>query len=438
MAKQALVGTVLALLVSATPALAQSRPFRGLFGPAPGDAEPPQSLHLTVSLFGVEDTRMHRLLASGPSADAAVKPIYYNDLETGLWYTQRSRHTTFSAAGTSTMWQFPQLNNVVRWSGAGDVGLSTRTERNTFNIEQLAVYTPFTHFRVVPAPAAPATGVADLAAPDVSLAVTGQESYRYNTNLDWSRQMGQRSTLRASYRHEYLNFVQPGMQDWRVQSAGISYTHGLTANTSFVAGYDYHRRQFQGEPVPTLHHDIQVGLDYTNTLPFSPRTTFSFSLGTTTLSRTVSSTNLSTDNNFFRLIGNADLEHQLGQTWKLGVSYDRRVQYIEGVSDVFLADTAMGSVQGFFNQRVDLRATTGYSTGALRYGVRTPAYSTAASTARLRIALTRNFALQTDYTSLPLHLHERRDAPNRDPSSGESERHPCRNDDLAPASRQVR
>jgi hypothetical protein len=351
---------------------------------------------VTASFFGVEDTRMHRLLASGPNAAAVVKPIYYNDTEAGLWFTQRTRHSTFSVNGTSTMWQFPQLNNVARWSGAGAVGFSRNWEGSAFNIEQQALYTPFTHFRAVPA--APAAGVADVATPDVSLAVTGQESYRYNTNVSYSHRMGQRSSLSASYRQEELNFVQSAMQNWRLENLDVSYTHGLTASTSLVAGYIYHRRDFQGDQAPLLRHDIHLGIDYSNTLPFSPRTTFSFSVGTTTMSRTASSTLVAANSNFYRVIGNAALEHQLSETWKLGLNYDRGVQYIEGVADVFLSDIATGSVEGFLNQRIEVRATTGYSTGALRYSIRPRAYSMATSTARMRIALTRHFALQTDYT----------------------------------------
>ena len=56
-----IAGTIVLLLVaSVTPAHAQSQPFQGLFG-VPAGAARPESLDLTASMFGVNDTNLPRL-----------------------------------------------------------------------------------------------------------------------------------------------------------------------------------------------------------------------------------------------------------------------------------------------------------------------------------------------------------------------------------------
>ena len=51
MSKHVIVGIVLSVLAAgATPAFAQSQPFRGLFG-QPADAAPPQSLDFSTSVY---------------------------------------------------------------------------------------------------------------------------------------------------------------------------------------------------------------------------------------------------------------------------------------------------------------------------------------------------------------------------------------------------
>jgi hypothetical protein len=77
--------------------------------------------------------------------------------------------------------------------------------------------------------------------------------------------------------------------------------------------------------------------------------------------------------------------------------YHRAVQYIEGVSDIFLADSVTGNLRGYFGPRVELRVSSGYSTGPLRFGPRQRGYDTNASTARMRFAISRSLAAQAEY-----------------------------------------
>jgi hypothetical protein len=177
----------------------------------------------------------------------------------------------------------------------------------------------------------------------------------------------------------------------------VTLSHNVTPKAALVAGYAYHVRDFEGERLPLRRQDINFGVNYNDTLPFSPQTTLTFMMGSTALSRGSARGLIETDSTFFRMIGRAELDHQMSRTWHIGAFYHRGVQYIEGISDVFLADSVTANLRGYMGPRLELRATAGYSTGPLRYGSQQRAYDTAASTARVRMAITRGLAAQAEY-----------------------------------------
>jgi hypothetical protein len=397
MFKLVIAGTAVMLLTAAAPpAQAQSRPFQGLFG-APLGPPPPQSLNLVTSMFGAYDTNLPRLVPLRLDGDVSAPNVHYSDLHTGLWYTRRGERTSMAANGAATVQHYPQLSHAVRWSGAGAVAIRTTARRFTIGIDQEMRFSPYAHFRVIPIRHAAGTDAVGAAAPDVALAVTGRESYQYNTTLNLGYQMTRRTMFNAEYQYELLDFVPREQRDWRTQDASVSISHTLTPKTAFVAGYAYHGRDFQGEHEPLRRHDINIGVNYNSSLPFSPRTTFSFTVGSTALSRDRETQSAPNEQSFIRLIGAADLAHRLGRNWTVGTHYNRWVQYIEGFSDVFMAHSMAGNIAGYLGPRVDLRASAGYSTGPLRYGPRQRAYDTAAASARLRVALSRGFAAQAEY-----------------------------------------
>jgi hypothetical protein len=383
------------MVACSTPAAAQTQPFQGLFGGQAGSGAR-ESLDLTASVFGVNDTNLPRLGRDLTQGDT-TPDVRYGDMLGGLWYNKPGQRTSFAANGVSRLQYYPQFSNVMRWSGTGAVAMTRTMRRGQFGIDQQVRYSPYAHFRVIPIPSETSPELADVSAPDSALAVTGRQSYRYNTGLHGGFQMSRRTLLNATYQYEYLDFVPVDQFDWTTHDADVLLSHYITPKTALVAGYAYHVRDFEGERLPLRRQDINFGVNYNNTLPFSQRTTLTFMLGSTSLSRDTSRGLTETESTFMRMIGRAELDHQLSRTWHLGAFYHRGIQYIEGISDVFLADSVTASVRGYMGPRVDFRATAGYSTGPLRYGPEQRAYDTAAGTARLRMAVSRGLAFQSEY-----------------------------------------
>ncbi len=387
-------GLFVAVVAAATPAFAQA-PAQGIFGAQGGAAQEPQTLDLTATLSGVYDSRLPQF-RDRFQTQGGNPALYYNDLHAGLWYTRRKPHRLFSANGVAAVQQFPQISNTVRESGAGAVAYVSTTQRSSFRVEQQLRYSPFHGFRVLPVPAAAATP-AGVTAPDLALAVSGQPSYESSSVVGWSYQMTSRSSLSAEYLHEYLGFPNDSRLNWRTQDARVEWRRDTASHVTMVMGYDYHRRDLQRIDVPVVRHDIDVGLAYGNQLPFSPRTHFDGSIGTTLISGTPRAVANQPKDSRVRLIGQANLDHQLTRSWQLGLSYNRGWQYIEGLPDVFFAYSVTGSVGGSLGRRVEVHGTTGYSTGGLRFSGHQRAYDTNASTALVRVGVSRNFAVQAEY-----------------------------------------
>ena len=66
------------------------------------------------------------------------------------------------------------LSNGARWSGTGAVAMTRTMRRGYFGVDQQVRYSPYAHFRVIPIPSEESAELADVAAPDSALAVTGR------------------------------------------------------------------------------------------------------------------------------------------------------------------------------------------------------------------------------------------------------------------------
>jgi hypothetical protein len=199
---------------------------------------------------------------------------------------------------------------------------------------------PYAHFRVIPISGGASTRLAEVSAPDVALAVAGRESFRYNSGIHTGYQLSRRTAFDASYQHEILDFVPLGQRDWRTQDASVSLTQSMTAKTALVAGYSYHRRDFEGERLPLRRHDINFGVNYNSALPFlHARHCLQCRIDGALRAR---STATATSEAVPSMIGRASSIIN-SPDLALGTVHHRGV--ISRISDVFLADSVTGNLE---------------------------------------------------------------------------------------------
>jgi len=140
---------------------------------------------------------------------------------------------------------------------------------------------------------------------------------------------------------------------------------------------------------PIYGRNIDVGLGYNRMLFSSSRTSVGFTSGTSTVSTAQGSQ--------FMVTGSARLMRQLSRLWTAQLLYDRGVQVPDGTFTPFFSDTFTGTISGYFNRRVMLRAFPSYARGTAGIGAQANPYDSFASTTRLEVGLGRRVAVYVEH-----------------------------------------
>ena len=170
-----------------------------------------------------------------------------------------------------------------------------------------------------------------------------------------SHQISRRVSASGGYGAYSSEWSAASRQTLHYGRAGISV--GIARGLNARAGYGYRQGRYGEGPDPRLvrNHTIDAGVDFSRSLSFSRRTTFSFSTGSTAI-RDGSQTH-------FSLTGQAQLNRELGRSWRATVGYSRDVRFIEQFQEVLLSDGVNASVGGLINRRQSFYASAGVSIG---------------------------------------------------------------------------
>jgi hypothetical protein len=241
--------------------------------------------------------------------------------------------------------------------------------------------------------------------------VFDSEAYTLQSDVDVSHALSARASLSAfgSYRGIDQREEDASLSDLTERRLGGAYGQRLSKNASLRVGYAYRVGDY-GEPSngaePFQTHDIDLGLDYRRAFSFSRRTTFGVSTGSTiTRSESTNESSSTADDPssseqhgeyYYYLLATAELEHEIGLTWRARAAYERNLQYVQGFSAPFFSDSAVVSLAGFLNRRAEARLTGFYSRGTVGLGSG-DAYDISSANAGLRFALSASVALYTTY-----------------------------------------
>lgn len=380
------------LLAQEAPAPQQpASPFRGLFGPGPTDADRPQSLDVTASVFGAYDGNTYSEGAI-PSLDPGLQVGGgFAVIEAGMAYARRGRHISFNLSGGGPYRYYsdrPELSGAAPWVSAalsGSLGPRTR-----FNVSQGVAYNPYYGFGVFPGLAA-SLSPGQLFVGSADYALYRRPSYTYTTTAGLDRSLSRRSSVSAIFTLRYVDFQQGG-QSLTDQSIGAMYFHSMGQNLGLHAGYAYRRGNYgllslEGRVIQG--HDINVGIDYNRPLDRAKRTTFGLSTGST-----ITVTPLQ---NYYNVLASAYLNRSLGRTWDVNFDYRRGLQLVEGFERPFFTDTVTLSTGGYIGPRVAADGSFGYTAGGVGFGVFAQGFGTLTGTGRVRVALARHLALFAEY-----------------------------------------
>jgi hypothetical protein len=245
----------------------------------------------------------------------------------------------------------------------------------------------------LPASAAPNYAVNDVA------------SYSYGTTTAFSHGLTRRGTLQVSADVAKTDFVHhiEGRADMLAYGVRVEFLRNVQRRTA--ARFAYH---FRGGDsgfalgASTVEHGVEVGFQTERLLSATRRATFSITLGPSMVKvpavafGALDSTPRLTDAELYRVSGSAVASYQFGRTWQARASYSRGLEYVPGLRTPVLMGGVSTSVDGFLSRRVDVSLSGNYSDGSS--AVRAASgYTTYTGNARLRVAVTRNWAVYSEY-----------------------------------------
>ncbi|MCC7009144.1 MAG: hypothetical protein IT184_10030 [Acidobacteria bacterium] len=398
--RPAFFAIVLALLVSAAPAAAQSRGDRALFGGGVGSAEQVLSANSRLGMsfldtigtspsvtglsqplpdsttIGQANANLAYVLALSwlrVNAGIGVLGMRYTAPER-LWLTQSTYNLS---ADTSRAWELSP-----RFSVNGMLGAQLRPSFWAMSAMQGQVGTA-SGFELDPLLILP-PDVASMEGRTVegtgALGVTYRMTERASVVAD--ARLLRRLELGGSENFDLLE---------RTGMAGVMVN--VTRHLRVRGGYRFSETTVDApEARPVRSQGLELGVDYNRggTLRLTKRTTLAGNAG---LGAAVDSHG--TERLF--ALGNVRLNHELGRTWQTGAEYRRTLEFPSFVLEPTLLDTAQADLRGLLSRRLTFTSLVAYQRGAVGFSGGDNGLSRTSAIVMLQAGLTRYLALGASY-----------------------------------------
>ena len=331
------------------------RPYRGLFGGGVGEFT--QLLTANGSVGGGWD---NNLLADVLGRRTTSISNDFNSQHRGglgtasgsLNYSlNKERVSARASAGNSTRY-YPSLgsdfiNRQYLFGGASwsvGKGLAVGAQ---------ASYQPYSLGSLYPTLVDPRTGDEII---DEDFASSSQHYTSYSGFASFDHRLSRRTTMTMDAAYRVRNSSIRGVRT--IRSGGGKISHSMTRDLSLRLGYHYLDADYAGHANRTANHVIDAGVDYSHALSVSRRTRVSFSTGTSATTSPV------TNRTRYRLVGSADLDHEIARTWFASLGYDRGVRFVDSWPEPMFYDAATAGLQGLITRRLRFHAAARAARGS--------------------------------------------------------------------------
>src|SRR5688572_4145324 len=365
-----------------------ARPYRGLFAGGLDDSE--QSLTLNASAGSgwyqsvVADEKGRSLLVGGGPGDFQGAASTASAV---LSYSlNASRASVGASAGTTALYHRRVTDRVLRREYA-TVGTSAAIGAG-FTVQAAASYQPYSLRSLFPTLMGPRLG--DPAIADEDFPASAAQYLAYSAGTEFSRRLTRRQTFVAGY--EYGRREASGeIGRHQRQSAHAGVTRELSRDLKLHVGYGYTAASYDGRTDPVVNHRLDLGVNYSRALSFSRRTTLTFGSGTSAAGASRGASLR------YRATGNARLNHEIGRSWNATISYNRGLQFVDAWPEPVFSDSGAARLGGLITRRLDVELTA----RALRGGRNAGRYGEVESyhgVAAVRAALTRHVGAALTYS----------------------------------------
>lgn len=383
----------------ATPAYAQSV-AGGLFGATRADVNDRDKLNVQLMMAEGHDSDVPPELSSF---------VRQSDLRTGGRSTMlaasadyaRNHRTVQLFGNASTYFRYAQrLDRIAAGSQSVRMGASVRLSRQgSLEITQAGAYSPSYLFRLFPTSAL-APGDATPVNPEYRIDAT--ESYSYDTRmaLAFGSPRGTRLTTTAEY--ELTDFKKQifARPDLATYTTGAKISRAMSRSARVSGGYEYSNSEF-GFGRLTKVHRVTMGVEYTPALSVTRRATFHLEVSPSMVEIPGAA-----EPQLYPLQGEASVGYPFRLKWHASASYRRSIEHLALLSEPIFSDGARVKLIGVIGRRFDVSALAGYATAVSAISRNNRNLSTATGEARIRYALTRSFAIYSQYLYYHYDLRE--------------------------------
>ncbi len=397
---------VLALVLTAfgaTSAFAQvqrqPRDYRGLFGANNSNPTQQQSLDFTFSLYGGYDD--NATADQGGFSDPRLSASSgYAGGYAGLDYNRRAQKWAVGASASTNARYYADFDDPIGLNHGAGLGFSYNfSERTSINASQSVAYLPFYQVGLATPLFQPEPG--DQFNFNADTIVMKRPSWNYGTNVGFSKSLSARSTFTAGYNRYATDYDEEQFEDLASQYANARYSYSLKKNLSLRLGYGYRR----GRYAPTddsnriyENHDLDTGIDYGRSFSLSRRTTLGFSVGSTFIRSSGTYGFEGDPQTRYDVVGNVNLNHQIGRTWTAAATYNRTAGYQPGFAAPVFGNFVTASLSGFWGPRLQPSVGASWSHGTIGLDERVQnSYDTLSAYTSLQFAITENLALEGRY-----------------------------------------
>jgi hypothetical protein len=319
----------------------------------------------------------------------------------GLTYFRTGQRFNFRSGYTGSVVHYPDFRRqqsdstltATSHMAVAELGMQVGTHTD-LTVSQSAGYSPFHHFRTLEA-----TGGAleNLSVGTQDFFLVSRGAFSYISEVGVAHQLDSRTELATFYSGHFTDFSESPQLNWATQSVGARASRQVAPNLALVAGYAFTRHLSQDQAVPFDRHDIDLGVDYGQSLNVTRRTTFGFRTGSSMTTRRDQPTGTNGRASYLRLIGAADLNHRIGRTWQAHLGYERGFQYIVGIAEPFASDAVTAAVGGYLTNRLHFEMASSYTQGGLRYSTEGRGYNVYDASALLQFPISQRFAVDVNY-----------------------------------------
>lgn len=378
--------------------LVPQRGFKGLFGGGSTDVR--HSLTFAASLSELYDSDTARDVLPVLGRTSPVAGGYSSLLFAAGNYGWRSRRVQFGANAASAWRYYNELRDIRTVSHSGVLGVVANLPlRITLTANQTASLTPSYLYRLFPSAAVPIGDDSPTAAPP-DYSVLQYDVRSYHSLMTVARGFGWRTSvsLTGQYQSNSFDGGLPGRGD-ATRGFRAGFSHRLSRYVTFVSQYRYRARDLRNSAqADTNEHGINAGVDYSLALSASRRAVLGFRAGVASVTRlqTLMINDVLADK--YRLLSaQVSLAYPFGRTWQARATYRRGFEYLAGFQDPVYTNGVIAYLDGSLSRRLDLMASSGFSTGESVLNRDSLYYDTYTATAQLRYALGRNLAASVQY-----------------------------------------